>query len=396
MEKFISDFYGEDEVKIITPNDGYSYFFAYYDMRATGKNGKHLTHRVNFDDRLQTADDVCELGYLDDGKFYKFAETTAWNFQQGAMLQYHPFKENTVYYNAVKDGKFVTVTHNYVTGEKSYTDRATACISPDGKWGLAINFGRIFDFRPGYGYAGYVDENKDVNAPDNDGIFLVDMESGKSKLLYSYVDLYEENGFKKEDKILVNHITFNTNSKKFVALVRSFPKANSDWATSMVVGDLEGNFHTVIKTGFVSHYYWVDDEHIMAFCSMESVERNLYVIDVRDSSFVKYNMEYFDVKGKAESESNRDIHCSTAPDGNYVIGDGYPLENNKYRYMMAYNVKTKEARVLFKEFTVMPSNWDIRCDLHARFVWDGKYISYDTTQNGKRQIALISADKLNF
>ena len=75
---------------IITPDAGYHYFFAYYDMRATGKNGqnpRHLCHRVKFYDRLPTADDVCEISYLENGAFVKIAETTAWNFQQGAMLQ---------------------------------------------------------------------------------------------------------------------------------------------------------------------------------------------------------------------------------------------------------------------------------------------------------------------
>ncbi len=109
-------------------------FFAYYDMRATGKNGKHLAHRVQFIDRLPTAYDVAEIGYLDNGEFIKIAETTAWNFQQGAMLQYHPFLENTVYYNVCKNGKFSTVTHNFETGKKSYTDMQS------GKSTLLINY----------------------------------------------------------------------------------------------------------------------------------------------------------------------------------------------------------------------------------------------------------------
>ena len=119
MSEIISDF--KDEVKIITPKDEYHYFFAYYDMRATGNgiNQRHLTHRVKFMDRLPEASDVCELGYLEDGEFIKFAETTAWNFQQGAMLQYHPTKEGVVYYNAMRDGEFTTVTHDLKSGEKT-------------------------------------------------------------------------------------------------------------------------------------------------------------------------------------------------------------------------------------------------------------------------------------
>ncbi|MBE6590023.1 MAG: hypothetical protein E7643_07570, partial [Ruminococcaceae bacterium] len=93
MERFISKF--ADNCEIITPDDGAHYFFAYYDMRATGVRGRHLCHRVQFDDHLPTENDICEVGYLEDGVFYKIGETTAWNFQQGAMLQYHPFYEDT-------------------------------------------------------------------------------------------------------------------------------------------------------------------------------------------------------------------------------------------------------------------------------------------------------------
>lgn len=43
-------------------------------MRATGKNEQnpcHLCHRVRFIDRIPTADDVAEMGYLKDGEFVK-------------------------------------------------------------------------------------------------------------------------------------------------------------------------------------------------------------------------------------------------------------------------------------------------------------------------------------
>ena len=181
-QKFISDLYAEPH--IITPDDDNHYFFGYYDLRAS-QGSRHLCHRVKFMDRLPEADDVAELGYLEKGEFIPFATTTAWNFQQGALLQYHPYLLDTVYYNVYENGKFSTVTHNYTTGEKKYTDRPVACISPDGKWGMAVNFGRIYDFRPGYGYAAAKDSYADVNIPGEDGIFLTDMETGKLILLDS-------------------------------------------------------------------------------------------------------------------------------------------------------------------------------------------------------------------
>ncbi len=382
-----------DKVQIITPDDGYHYFFAYYDMRATGAKGKHLCHRVKFMDRLPTAEDVCELGVLEDGKFSPFATTTAWNFQQGAMLQYHPTKENVVYYNVCENDCFMTVTHDLRTGKKQYPDRATACVSPDGRWGLSVNFGRIYGFRPGYGYAGFVDEKANTCWPFDDGVFLTDMEKGTSRLLCSYAQIGAAAGFAENEKILVNHITFSPDCDRYLMLVRKYDNGDKSrpwWNySSVLIGDRKGNFYPACKTTYFSHYYWVADDAFIAHCTVEGNKKSLYRISVTDGHFTEYAMPYF------EGEGNRDIHCILSPNGTYIIGDGYPLDG--YRHLVAYNLQTGESRDLFAAKSVAPPVQDIRCDLHARFVWGGEYISFDTTHNDRRQVALLpTKDVLNF
>ncbi len=384
-ERFLSEYGIKPE--IITPDDDAHYFFGYYDMRATGKEGKHLCHRVPFMDRFPTAEDVAEVGYLKNRVFTPIGTTTAWNFQQGAMLQYHPTEADTVYYNVFEDGGFRTVTQNFATGEKRYTDRATACVSPDGKWGLAVNFGRIFAFRPGYGYAGFADDLADVNAPAEDGAFLTDMQTGISRQIIDYATLSAVAGFEPDQKILINHITFNKASDRFVMLVRNFYKKGERWSTSMVLGDLNGNIRTVLPNTYVSHYDWKNDHEILAHCSVTPEIKSMYLVNVDTGDWVEYDMPYFHEKG------NPDIHCNYSPDQKYIIGDGYPKDG--YRHLLAYRVDTGESRCLLQARTnVIPT--DLRCDLHARFVWGGKAISYDTTQNGKREIAIFSADVLDF
>lgn len=378
---FLSDYYPSPE--IITPDDDMHYFFGYYDMRAFS-NGRHLALRVPFMDRLPTENDWAEIGYLEKKQFTPFAKTTAWNFQQAAMQQWHPYKDNTVFYNSFVDGKCITVTHNIETGEKLYTERATACVSPNGKWGLAINYGRIFSFRPGYGYAGYVDEYANINHPEKDGVFLVDMETGKAKLLVNYKEIGAKSGFDKTQKILINHITFNTSSNTYCMLVRNF----GAWTTSLMVGDLNGNIRTVLENTYVSHYVWRDEKHLIAHCTTEGEEKNMYCINMDNGTYEKWDMQYFHESG------NPDIHCNTIAGCDYVIGDGYP--KGGYRYLMAYSIKTGASRELFRCKTVIPTNGDIRCDLHARFIDNGKFISFDTTMDNRRQIALIPTTALNF
>ena len=384
---FKSDFYSE--AKIITPDDGAHYFFGYYDLRAT-QGKRHLAHRVTFMDRLPEAEDIAQLGYLENGEFTPFAQTTAWNFQQGALLQYHPFLPDTVFYNCFRDGRICTVMHNYKTGEKQYTDRPAATIAADGKWALSVNFGRIYAFRAGYGYAAAEDPNKDVNAPADDGIFRTDMETGKSKLLVAYEKLAEICNYPPEQKILINHINFSPDSRQYVALLRNFPVPGvKGWKTTMLVGDLEGNVRVLLRQTYVSHYIWADSKTLYAHCSAEYMEKkSLYRISAVDGSYREYDMPMFHCKGET------DLHCNTSPDGNYIIGDTYPRDG--YRSIEAINLQTGACRTLFRAETVIPKNPDIRCDLHNRFVFDGTAISYDTTQNGCRQIAVVDMRMLNF
>lgn len=387
MSDLISSF--ETKIKIISPNDSYHYFFGYYDMRATGDkiNQRHLAHRVKFMDRLPTEEDICEVGYIENGGFYKIGETTAWNFQQGAMLQYHPKEEDTVFYNVVKDKSFVTVTHNFKSGKKHYTDMAVASVSHDGKLGLSLNFGRIFDFRPGYGYAGYKDKYADCNAPMEDGVFLTDMESGRSVLLISYTDILRKSGFSENEKILVNHITFSPSSDKYVMLVRNFYNGNEgDWKTSLMLGDTEGNVRTLIEKSFVSHYYWISEKELVLFAEPESMPPKVYVLDVTTGEARAFESDYFNIA------PNPDIHCTITPDRKYIIGDGYPI--NGYRHILAINLESKKSASIIKAKTVIPECGDIRCDLHARYVFNGSAVSFDTTHNGRREIAVFPISEI--
>lgn len=383
---FFSDYDLRQE--ILTPNDGYHYFFGYYDLHPDDGTGRHLCHRVPFMDRLPTAEDTAEIGYVKDRVFVKIGSTTAWNFQQGALLQFHPTEPDTVFYNVFEDGAFRTVKHAFRTDQKTYTDRAVATVSPDGKWGISIQFGRIFDFRPGYGYAGCIDPYRSVATPHEDGAFLTDLETGHSKQILFYDTLAPIAGFERTQKILINHVNFNPTGDRYVMLVRNFAGSGERWSTSMVVGDRNGNAHAVLTKTVVSHYYWANEKDIIVIAKVGDV-LGLFRIDTDTGYAEEYDIPY------CHDKNDMDIHCILSPNGDYIIGDGYPKEDG-CRHVVAYSNRTGRSVTLFRAKTVIPSVVDIRCDLHVRFIDGGKAISYDTTENGTRQIAKISTDALNF
>jgi len=140
-----------NKIKKITPDDEYHYFFGYYDLQPYDKSGKyHLTHRVKFADRLPLDSDICEIGVIEinSGRFIKVGETTAWNFQQGAFLNW--FSDTSVVYNTFINGELRAVVKDLNGETIKVISRPLASLSEDKKWGLSINFARIFSFRPGY------------------------------------------------------------------------------------------------------------------------------------------------------------------------------------------------------------------------------------------------------
>lgn len=375
--------------RIITPDDGYHYFFGYYDLQPTDTTGRyHLTQRVKFMDRLPESEDIAELGAIDmeTGAFAKWSETTAWNFQQGAMLRWYKGDEHIVY--NVFDGEgYRTEIKNIVTGDARRLPMAFADISTDGKHAVCINFPRIYDFRPGYGYAALPDVYADVNAPAEDGVWLMDMESGACKLIISYEEIRRQfpQAPYSDGKLLVNHITFNPSGNRFLFLLRNFPQAGSKWNTMLITSDLQGNMHKLTDYCVNSHYHWKNDCEILIVTSAKT--------DV--PTYCLYLFEDLTDRVERLPEPNpvTDIHCVYSPDRRYILGDGYP-DGNSNRTLWLIDTKTNEMIRALDSKTVIPSCLDIRCDLHARWSRDGKYVTYDSTHTGKRTICKIALEDM--
>ncbi|MBQ8308257.1 MAG: hypothetical protein IJX96_00310 [Clostridia bacterium] len=362
----------------ITPNDGYEYFFGYYDLQPYDKDGRyHLTHRVAFRDHHPSAEDIAEIGYIDlqTKTFVKVAETLAWNFQQGALLVWFE-SGKSVLFNDFDGEKYVARVVDLSGNELKRFSRPFATVSPDRTKAISINFSRIHDFRKGYGYSNLKDEYFDVNAPETDGIFLCNLTTGESKLLASYADMakmFAEPPFT-DGKLVLNHINFNPSGTGFVFLLRNFPAQGSKWGTLLGAGVLSGKLWKLTNFEVNSHYSFKDDDTLLIYSGLP--EWGVYVINVQNGSRSRLNNREVD---------KDDIHVNYSPDRSFFIGDGY-VDKEQKRWIYRYDFATKEAYPLFSVYSEPVNDIDIRCDLHARFSPSGEKISYDTTQNNRREI----------
>ncbi|MBR6793595.1 MAG: glucosamine-6-phosphate deaminase [Clostridia bacterium] len=373
-------------IRELSPEDGH-YFFGYYDLQPYDSTGKrHLCHKVQFTDRLPEADDVAELGYIDveTRTFHKIAETTAWNFQQGAMLQW--YGDDHILYNTRTEEGFKTAITHCETGETVTFPYPSANVSADGRYSLCINLSRVFDFRPGYGYAGIPDPVKDVKAPDNDGVWLQDLKTGETKLIVTYEQIAREfpQPPHSDRKLVINHITFNPSADRFLMLVRDFPGPKSKHQTLLLTSDLEGNLFKLTDYAVNSHYHWKNDRELVMVYSGKEEPMGLYLMT--DLTEKRERIEHPALQG--------DIHCIYSPDRRYIIGDGYPDLLESKRSIVCYDTETGHYSLLASVYSHEFPLTDLRCDLHNRWRQDGKRISFDSNATGRRTIHEIDVEKL--
>lgn len=366
------------------------YFRSYYDQQHWSPDGHFLLcHKTEFRDRLQTAADRIALGMIrvGDRTFVPLAETYAWNFQQGAMLQWNPAcPEREIVYNARYNEGYRTVVQDIFTGEKRILSRPIRTITPDGKWGLSLNFSRIFGQRPGYGYAGIPDGFREVRAPEDDGIFLVDMQSGESRLILSVeaARQYLNDIPEKDVKLLINAATFNTDGSRFLFLVRTMERppgvnpAGGWWKTAAFTANTDGtDIHRLIDFGMVSHNNWRDPENLLVYAAVGGTS-GLFLLEDRTSNATRIGGEFF----------RQDGHCSYSPDRRFVLYDSYPNADG-YRKIFLYDLAKQEGVVLaelLSEALASVDCVDIRCDLHPSWNRDGTAITFDSVHEGHRHI----------
>ena len=88
------------------------HWFGYYDKLQFDPTSRYvLGMEVAFEHRSPRSDDVIKIGMVDleDGdRWIELGESSAWNWQQGCMLQWLPGSASEIIWNDRQDGQFVS------------------------------------------------------------------------------------------------------------------------------------------------------------------------------------------------------------------------------------------------------------------------------------------------
>ncbi|UCH34748.1 MAG: hypothetical protein JSV65_19900 [Armatimonadota bacterium] len=361
------------------------HFFGYYDKPPWDAAGQcMLALQVPFGDRQPQPDDAATVGVVDLGEdcaFRPLAETRAWNWQQGTMLQWVPSAPNRlIAFNDRQGDTFVGVLLEAHTGERRVLPRPIYALSRDGLRALSVNFARLNDLRPGYGYAGPPDPWREDPHPDDDGIYIMDLATGDRRLIMS-LDQIAASG---RDETMAgrrhwfNHLLFNTDDSRFIFLHR-WQREDGGRYTRMFTARPDGSEVCCVSDHeMVSHFDWRDERHILAWARRRDVgDRYFLFTDCTDRLDVV-----------AEGVLTTDGHCSYSPDRRWILTDTYP-DRERMRTLILYEAETGRRVDIGRLYSPPELDGPVRCDLHPRWSRDGRQVCIDSAHEGTRQMYVI-------
>lgn len=386
----------EGSIQRMTPiDDNYEYFFGYYDKSpwdATEQYMLCLRVKKTWDD--VSPKDVADIVLIDTSlsesdpkRIRKLAESHSWNVQQGCMLQWlGPDYKERIIYNDCREGRYCSIVLNVLTGEERIIEMPVYTVASDGTFALTLDFSRLYNLRPGYGYYNIPEKTKDVALPDATAIWYVDLFTGESKPLLTYVDfssfmprpeMMEEGSVHK-----VNHLMLNPDNQRFMVLYRWFNGHRK--YTRLITCGVDGtNMYVLSDDDMVSHCFWQDNEHILAYENKSNDGPGYYLMKDKTQEYIH-----------CWPELSSDGHPSYSPDRKYVVTDTYPdrARISKIKIMEADSTKDKVYTVA-KVFSPFRYDNDTRCDLHPRWNRRGNKICFDSVFEGKRglYVADVSA-----
>ncbi|QDT04091.1 hypothetical protein K227x_24790 [Rubripirellula lacrimiformis] len=374
-----------------------NHWFGYYDKQEFDPTGRFvLSNEIDFEGRSPTGDDSIGVGYVDthnDDAWTSLGRSNAWGWQQGCMLQWVGQNGDRILWNDRQEDEFVCRLYNKTTGEIKTLPRPIYTISADGRFGLSVDFRRIDNLRPGYGYDGLADPNVADRAPQDSGVWRVDLETGESKLILSLADVAAipwPDGDRHADAWhYFNHLLINPSGTRFTVLHRYRPgfdpktlQYQGGFVTRMFTADVDGgNRYVLDPSGYTSHFIWKDDQQVTMWTKPEGRSNGFYTLTDQTDQIVAV--------GADKMPGNGHNTYLPAPYSDWILNDTYPDRKTSRQTVYLYHVPSGRRVDLghFPAPKAYRGEW--RCDTHPRSSSDGTQVAIDSPHNGGRQVYVM-------
>ncbi|MFJ1251178.1 hypothetical protein [Cupriavidus sp. CuC1] len=406
--------------------DGLHHFFGYYNKSTWDRSQRYvLAQRVPMADAELVPDLVAEIGFFDlqDGdRFHRVGQTTAWNWQMGAQLQWldgAPGRQ-LIYNRRTDDASAFfphlgATVHNVDTGEDRPLPMPVYVVAPNSEYGLCVNYRRLYITHQTIGYSNATPQPALPNAPADDGIHYMDLRTGQTRLVLSYQDLRNFHPKASMDKAIhwVSHIEINPRSSRVLLLHRWTERVKdetcflhrlitanpdgsdlrllecSDHPLPQLAADFDpgavGTFDYEKSEYQISHPLWQDDEHIIVWGPHAgSIHYHLY-----------HDSEDGEVQVIGDGVLTENGHMTFSPVArNWLLSDTYPDAATNERILFLYDTASGLRHDLGSFYTDPGLKKENRCDLHPRWSRDGRHACIDSIHDGERQMYVMDVSAL--
>ena len=356
------------------------HFFGYYGINPWDKSGQyHLALETDFHTHRPIASDVATVGLVDreTHNFLPYAKTSAFNLQQGSMM--HWIGEEFTF-NDWESGGLVSRALNPKTKNVRTIQGAIAAVSSTAPIAIGLNYQRMAHCRSVVGYTSEIEQVEIKAQPEDDGLYLLDLQEGTSKLVLSIADLISTIDDERlvERRTWFNHVLFNTDGTRVLFFCR-VRHAKGFFSSLWTVNPDGTDLEMQIPFGYrVSHFDWKTPTQILVSSDI-----------VDEMGFVEFTDGMRDFKPVGRGVLPNDGHASFSPDRQWLLCDTYPRGAERLAELMLYHIAENRKIILGEFHHDEQFSGDIRCDLHPRWSSDGKTITFDSVHEGSRQIYSI-------
>lgn len=402
-----------------TPTDAH-YFFGFHDVCPWGVDNERLA-MLRVEDPpsgIPSGEEEASICIWSPKSkcVEQIGKTTAWNWQQGARLQWLDRSRPAIIYNDTIDGHVYAVEKNLSSGDEDRYEGGIYSISPDAKKALTVSFGRLGKHWSSYGYSATAPELNRA-APKNDGVFITDLENDTKRLVWSLEDVSEVCGLTNSRPKFISHPTFSPSGKRFCFFLRYIHSDGGIYSV-LLVSDIDGESVKIVEEGKVSHFDWLDDSRLLLWARFGtnsiSKARSSFI---SDSTFFRYAINAVrwalgpSIKSKISGEHYAiiDVEKNEKVEsvGKDVLDrDGHPMWNPKRRdifvtdtypdkedmqNLILYSTSHQKAFLIKRLDTCDNLNLGTKCDLHPRWDRSGSLVCIDSFHEETRGAYIVDS-----
>ena len=394
---------------------------GYHDIKPFNKSNQNLIalHRYPLNNSAYQNENVdieiCLWDFI-NSKIEKIDVTDTWSWEQGSRLQW--ISENELIYNKRVDGKLVSCVHDINAKTKKVIQNSVYSVNKNKQF-LHINYSRLWKLWKSYGYYMPTDTTEYIKQPEDDGIFICDLNNKKELLLSikNAVKLCELENITKH--FFLWGPTFNPEGNKFVSLLRFFNDTGA-LISYFIVTNIKDGKSQVLARERVTHFEWINNEKLVVWCrnlnsNLQKLRSNNFIEKKIISNIKKIlNLTTLSLRAKILSTHyhvvdlkmpnklvklggsllTEDGHPQVSPNGKYLITDTYANKNG-YQKLLLYDLLKNQIYTL-GEFKLSDNliNNKVKYDLHPRWSNCGNLLSIDSSHEGSRQSYILDIEKL--